>query len=102
MGAMGPSPRGDWGQGPFTHWGGVRVGLAGAEEVEDALGEEGGGVWVVGGERAVGEVVLVAGVEEQLGVLGLADQLAGGVDVAFAGKDGVGVHPVDLRRQPLG
>ena len=61
-----------------------RLELVGAEEVEDALGEEGGGVGVVGGQRAVGEVVLVAGVEEQLGVLGLAVELAGGVDVAFA------------------
>ena len=72
------------------------------EEVQDALGEQRGGVRVVGRQRAVRELVLVAGVEEQLRVLGLLDELAGGVDVALAGEDRGGVHPVHLHRHPRG
>jgi 4-carboxymuconolactone decarboxylase len=72
------------------------------EEVEHAPGEQCGGIGVVGRQRAVGEVVLVAGVEEQLGVLGLLDEVTGGVDVAFADEDWVGVHPVHLHRHPRG
>jgi hypothetical protein len=45
---------------------------------------------------------LVAGVEEQFCVLGLPGELAGGVDVALAGEDRVGVHPVHLHRHPAG
>ena len=40
--------------------------------VEHAPGQQRGRLRVVGGQRAVGEVVLVAGVEEQLRVLGLS------------------------------
>jgi hypothetical protein len=45
---------------------------------------------------------LVAGVEEQLRVGGLVDERAGGVDVALADEDRVGLHGVDLDRHPIG
>ena len=64
--------------------------------------EQCGGIGVVGRQRAVGEVVLVAGVEEQLRVFGLPGELTGGVDVALAGEDRVGVHPVHLHRHARG
>src|SRR5580700_8104264 len=76
--------------------------LIAAEEVEHAPGEQCGGIGIIGRQRAVGEVVLVAGVEEQLRVLGLLDELTGGVDIALAGEDRVGVHPVYLRWHPHG
>jgi hypothetical protein len=40
------------------------------EELKDALGEQRGRIGVVGREAAVGEVVLISGVEEQLGPVG--------------------------------
>src|ERR1017187_8878816 len=80
----------------------VQAGLTRAEEGEDPLDQEGGGVRVVGRQRAVGEVVLVAGVQEQLCVLGLLDELAGGVNVAFADEDRVAIHPVHLHWPPVG
>ena len=46
--------------------------------------------------------MLVARVEEQLRVLGLVDQFAGGVDVALADEDRVGVHSMHLHRYPSG
>jgi hypothetical protein len=54
------------------------------QEVEHALSQQRGRVGVVRGQARVGEVVLVAGIEEQLRVLGRGDELARGVDVAFA------------------
>src|SRR5579864_327128 len=76
--------------------------LARAEEVEHPLDQQRGRAGVVRRQRAVGKVVLVAGVEEQFGVLGLLDDLAGGVDVALAHEDRIGVHPVYLHRHPVG
>jgi hypothetical protein len=42
--------------------------------------------------------VLIARVEEEVGGLGRAGELAGGVDVALAGEDRVVLHAVDLHR----
>ena len=39
---------------------------------------------------------------EQLRIVSLADQRPGGFDVALADEGPVGVHPVDLHRDPLG
>src|SRR5437016_2911212 len=60
------------------------------QEIEHPLPQEGGCVRVVGRQRAIGEVVLVARVEEQLAVLGLLDERAGGVDVALIDEVRVG------------
>ena len=46
--------------------------------------------------------MLVAGVEEKFSVVGLIDEREGGVEVALAGEDRVGVHPVHLRWHPGG
>jgi hypothetical protein len=46
--------------------------------------------------------VLVAGVEEQLPVLRLVDELSGGVDIALPDEDRVGVHPVHLHGHASG
>jgi len=70
------------------------------QEAEHPLGHQCRRLRVVGGQRAVGEVVRVAGVEEELAVLGLVDQRPGGLDVALVDEDRVGVHPVDLHRDP--
>jgi len=75
--------------------------LPGPEEVEHSLNEEGGGGRVVRRQRAVGEIVLVARVEEQLCILGLVNKLAGGVNVALETEEGVSVHPVDLDREAV-
>jgi hypothetical protein len=72
----------------------------GGRGIEHAPGEEGRGGRVVRRQRAIGEVVLVAGVEEQLPVRGLADELPGGVDVPLAHEDRVRVHAVHLHRYP--
>ena len=67
------------------------------EEAEHPLQDQRrGGLFVVG-QAAVGEQVLVAGVQEQLRVRGSLDQLAGGTQVLL-GEERVGVHPVDLDR----
>ena len=71
------------------------------EERERPLGEQLRRALVVAREARVGEVVLVAGVEEELRVLGCLDQLASRVDVALADEDRVLVHPVDLRRNAV-
>lgn len=71
-----------------------------AEEVEHPLDQVRGGVRVVGRQRAVGEIVLVAGAEEQFGVAGLPGKLASGVTVARAGEDRIGIRPVHLHRHP--
>src|SRR5206468_11974991 len=59
------------------------------EELQHALGEQRRCLGVVRGEGAVREVVLVAGVQEELRLSDLLDDLAGGVDVALAGEDRV-------------
>ena len=50
-----------------------RLYLLPAEEVEHPLDEESGGVRVVRRQRAVGEEVLLTGIEKQLSVLGLVN-----------------------------
>jgi hypothetical protein len=45
--------------------------------------------------------VLVAGIEEEGGVACCRDDLAGGIEIALAGKNRVGVHGVDLHRDAL-
>jgi len=72
-----------------------------AEEVEHPLCEQRGGGRVVGGQRAVGEIVLVAGVEEKLRVVRLGDQGAGSVDVALVDEERIRVHPMHLHRHPV-
>ncbi len=52
----------------------------------------------VGRQRTVGEVVLVALVEKQLGALRRLDERSGGVQVALTREDRVGVHAVHLHR----
>jgi hypothetical protein len=54
------------------------------------------------GKRAVGEVMLVAGVEEELRVLDLLDDLASSLDVALADEDRVVGHAVDLDGDTVG
>ncbi len=71
------------------------------QELEHSPGEQRGRIRVVRRERAVGEVVLVAGVQEELRVLDLLHDLAGGVDVALADEDRVVVHAVDLDRDAV-
>src|SRR5438309_5458114 len=66
------------------------------EELKHSLGQHCGRLRVVGGERVVGEVVLIAGVQEELSVLDLLDDLAGGLDVSLAHEDRVVVHSMDL------
>ena len=46
--------------------------------------------------------MLVAGVEKQLGILGLLDERAGGVDVAVVDEERVRVHRVHLDRYAVG
>lgn len=70
------------------------------EEGEHALHNERGGILAIRGWRAVGEDVLVVGVEEWLGVLSLLEEFARGVDVDFTDKLRVGVHAVDLHGHP--
>src|SRR3954454_11924172 len=53
------------------------------QEVQRPPQEQRGRLGVVGRQRAVGEVVLVAVVEEQLGLIGRFQQRPGGVQVAF-------------------
>src|SRR5262245_19850154 len=70
------------------------------EELQHPLREKPRGVLVVAGQAAVGKVVLVARVEEELGVIRRLDELAGGIDVALVHEVRVGVHPVNLNRHP--
>ena len=44
----------------------------------------------------------VPGIKEQLCILGLVNELTGGVDVALADEDRIGIHPVYLHRHPSG
>src|SRR5580693_7507830 len=67
-----------------------------AEEAEHPLDQQGGGVPVVGRQRAVGEIVLIAGIEEQFPVLGLLHKLPRSVDIALADEDRISVHPMHL------
>ena len=69
------------------------------QEVEHALREELGRLGVVARQAGVREVVLIAGVEEELCVVGRLDELAGGIHVAFLHEDRIRVRPVDLRRK---
>jgi predicted DNA-binding transcriptional regulator YafY len=73
------------------------------QEAQRALQHQRRGVGVVGRQRAVGEQVLVARVDEQLGQLRPddLDQLAGGVDVALKPEERVLVGAVDLHRDTL-
>jgi hypothetical protein len=73
-----------------------------AEEGQHPLGEERGCGRVVGGQGGVGEVVLVAGVEEQLRVLRLLHERPRGIAVALVDDDRVGLHPVHLDRNAGG
>jgi len=72
------------------------------EEVEHPAGEERSGLRVVRRQRAVGEVVLITGVEEQLGVVDVGDDLPSRVDVSLPDEDGVRVHAVDLDGDSVG
>src|SRR4029078_432389 len=71
------------------------------EELQHALCHELRGRRVVRGQRAVREVMLVAGVEEELRAVDLVHELAGGVDAALADEDRVVVHAVDLDRNAV-
>ena len=73
-----------------------------AEEVEHPLDQVRGGVRVVGRQRVVGEIVLVAGVEEQFRLAGLPGEVASGVNVALAHEDRIGIRPVHLHQHPAG
>jgi hypothetical protein len=42
--------------------------------------------------------MLVAGVEEQLGLVGRLHECPRSINIAFANKDWIGVHSVDLNR----
>jgi hypothetical protein len=57
--------------------------LNAVEEVEDPAGEKRGGLGVIRRQRTVGEVVLIARVEEQLRVVEGRDDLSGGVEVSL-------------------
>src|SRR3954447_13709540 len=72
-----------------------------SKEIEHPLLQECGGVRVVRRQGAVGEVVLVAGIEKQLRVLGLLDERASGVDVTLIDEEWVGIHPMYLYRYPV-
>ena len=69
-----------------------------------ALQRERRRVGVVARERRVDEEVLVAGVDEQCGLVGPdhRDQLAGGVDVALVGEELIVGLAVDLNGHPVG
>jgi hypothetical protein len=70
--------------------GGLAPGLLDpAEEVEHPAGEERRGRRIVRRQRAVGEVVLITGVEEQLGVVDGRDDLPGRVNVSLPDEDRV-------------
>jgi hypothetical protein len=56
------------------------------EEVEDPLGKKCGGVRVVRRQGAIGEIVLIAGIKEQLCVLGLINEFTGGVAPALGDR----------------
>ena len=71
------------------------------EEGEDAFGEQHLRGPVIGRQAAVGEQVLVTGVDEQLGLRGRRHELAGGVEVAVLGEERVGLHPVNLDRNAV-
>src|SRR4249920_2024439 len=73
-----------------------------AEEVEHPAGQECSGLRIVGRQRAVGEVVLITGVEEQLGVVDGRDDLPGRVNVSLPDEDRVRVHAVDLDGDSVG
>ena len=73
-----------------------------AEKVEHSAGEERSGRRIVRRQRAVGEVVLITGVEEQLGVVDGCDDLPGRVNVALPDEDRVRVHAVDLDGDSVG
>ena len=72
------------------------------QEVDDPLQQQLGGVGVVGGQRTVGEVVLITWVQEQLGTWRGLDDGTGCVDVTFANEDRVGVHAVDCTGTSVG
>ena len=71
------------------------------EELQHPLEEVGRGALVVVGQARVDEQVLVALVQEQVGVLRRPDDLAGGVEVALCDPLVV-LHHVDLERDALG
>ena len=71
------------------------------QELKHSDGQERGRIRVVRRQRAIGEVVLIPGVQEKLRVLDLLHNLAGGVDVALADEDRVIVHSVDLGRDAV-
>ena len=72
-----------------------------AQERQGSLQQQGGGPRVVRGQRVVGEVVVVAGIEEQFCVLGLGHQGTRGVDIALVDEYIVGVDPVNLHRHAV-
>src|SRR6202011_146988 len=76
------------GSGRLCPTGGSR--LSRDEGIRQPVPQESGSVRVVRWQRAVREVVLVTGVEEELPILGLIDQCTGGVDVALADEERVG------------
>src|SRR6266702_361656 len=67
-----------------------------AEEIEGPAREQAGRRLVVRRQRGVREQVLLAGIEEPFGSLGGGNQRACRVEVALAGEERVGVHPVYL------
>src|SRR5215210_1511734 len=72
------------------------------EKLENSAREQRGRRRVVRRQGAVGEVVLIARVQEQLGVRNGGSDLARGVDVALTREDRVVLHAVDLYGDALG
>lgn len=75
--------------------------IDGDEEFEDAFHQQVGGRFVVGREAGISEKMPTAPVEEQLSIVVAVDELAGCIQVAFAGEKLVGIHSVDLYRDGL-
>src|SRR5215213_11880282 len=71
------------------------------EELEHARLEQRGRFRIVGGQRVVGEVGLVARIQEELRVGNRGDDLTGRVDVTLVDEDRVVVRAVDLDRDSL-
>src|SRR5271170_731728 len=86
----------------FSRSGRATAGLNAVQEGEHALPEQRRGALVVAGQAAVGEQVLIAGVQEQLRALGGLDQIAGRVEIALADEELVGVHAVNLDWHAVG
>ena len=73
--------------------------LPSPKEVEHPPREQRGGAGIVRRQAGVGEQMLIARVEEQLGMRDGRDEGTGGVDIALAGEERIRVHAVNLHGQ---